>query len=146
MQGLKARPKLPLLRHPVKGGMALESPHPGRKQAEGDSATSVRVADAVDERRQFLSPVVIGCEQIRLMAASGHEVEQHDADAERFVHWSCARFVGLLWPWISRLGLGRLPGDVLIERGNFHFYFPSRRASSSVPSCGIVTVTRTSTN
>jgi len=33
-------------------------------------------------------------------------------------------FVGLLWPWISRLGLGRLPGDVVIERGNFHLYFP----------------------
>jgi Protein of unknown function (DUF2905) len=32
--------------------------------------------------------------------------------------------VGLLWSWISRLGLGRLPGDVVIERGNFHFYFP----------------------
>ena len=32
--------------------------------------------------------------------------------------------VGLLWPWISRLGLGRLPGDVVIERGNFHLYFP----------------------
>jgi hypothetical protein len=25
---------------------------------------------------------------------------------------------------ITRLGLGRLPGDVVIERGNFRFYFP----------------------
>lgn len=32
--------------------------------------------------------------------------------------------VGLLWPVISRLGLGRLPGDFVIERGNFRFYFP----------------------
>jgi len=32
--------------------------------------------------------------------------------------------VGLLWPWLGRLGLGRLPGDIAIERGNFHFYFP----------------------
>lgn len=32
--------------------------------------------------------------------------------------------VGLLWPWLSRLGLGRLPGDIVIERGNFRFYFP----------------------
>jgi hypothetical protein len=31
---------------------------------------------------------------------------------------------GLLWPWIARLGLGRLPGDTAIERGNFSFYFP----------------------
>jgi Protein of unknown function (DUF2905) len=32
--------------------------------------------------------------------------------------------VGLLWPWLRRLGLGRLPGDIVIERGGFHFYFP----------------------
>jgi len=31
---------------------------------------------------------------------------------------------GLLWPWIARLGLGRLPGDTAIERGHFSFYFP----------------------
>lgn len=32
--------------------------------------------------------------------------------------------VGLLWPWLQKLGLGRLPGDFLIERGNIRFYFP----------------------
>ena len=32
--------------------------------------------------------------------------------------------VGLLWPWLSRLGLGRLPGDIHIERDGFHFFFP----------------------
>jgi uncharacterized protein HemY len=32
--------------------------------------------------------------------------------------------VGLLWPVLSRLGLGRLPGDIVIERDNFRFYFP----------------------
>jgi hypothetical protein len=32
--------------------------------------------------------------------------------------------VGLFWQWLSRLGLGRLPGDIVIERGHFHFYFP----------------------
>jgi hypothetical protein len=32
--------------------------------------------------------------------------------------------VGLLWPWIARLGLGRLPGDILIQRDNFTFYAP----------------------
>lgn len=31
---------------------------------------------------------------------------------------------GLAWPWLSRLGLGRLPGDVLIQRGQTSFYFP----------------------
>ena len=31
---------------------------------------------------------------------------------------------GLLWPWISRLGLGRLPGDIVITRGHTRIYFP----------------------
>jgi Protein of unknown function (DUF2905) len=31
---------------------------------------------------------------------------------------------GLLWPYLSHLGLGRLPGDIVIERDNVHFYFP----------------------
>jgi hypothetical protein len=32
--------------------------------------------------------------------------------------------VGLLWPWLTRLGLGRLPGDIVIERDNFRVYIP----------------------
>jgi hypothetical protein len=32
--------------------------------------------------------------------------------------------VGLLWPFLSRIGLGRLPGDIIIERGKMTFYFP----------------------
>lgn len=32
--------------------------------------------------------------------------------------------VGLAWPWLSRLPLGRLPGDLRIEREGFTFYFP----------------------
>jgi hypothetical protein len=31
---------------------------------------------------------------------------------------------GLLWPWLSRLGLGRLPGDIRIETANGVFYLP----------------------
>lgn len=31
---------------------------------------------------------------------------------------------GIAWPWLSRLGLFRLPGDIVVERENFHFYFP----------------------
>jgi Protein of unknown function (DUF2905) len=31
---------------------------------------------------------------------------------------------GLAWPWISKLGLGRLPGDIVVERENFRLYFP----------------------
>jgi hypothetical protein len=32
--------------------------------------------------------------------------------------------LGLAWPWIDKLGLGRLPGDFRIEREGFSFYFP----------------------
>lgn len=32
--------------------------------------------------------------------------------------------LGVLWPWLSRLPLGRLPGDIHIERAGFSFHFP----------------------
>ena len=32
--------------------------------------------------------------------------------------------LGLLWPWLGKLPLGRLPGDILVERDSFRFYFP----------------------
>jgi hypothetical protein len=32
--------------------------------------------------------------------------------------------VGLLWPWLGKLGLGRLPGDIRIETSSGAFYFP----------------------
>ena len=35
-----------------------------------------------------------------------------------------AIIVGLLWPWLVKLPLGRLPGDILLERENFRFYLP----------------------
>lgn len=31
---------------------------------------------------------------------------------------------GLLWPLIGRLGLGRLPGDIVVERPGYSFHFP----------------------
>ena len=32
--------------------------------------------------------------------------------------------IGLLWPWLSKLGIGRLPGDIVVQRQNVSFYFP----------------------
>jgi hypothetical protein len=32
--------------------------------------------------------------------------------------------LGLAWPWLSKLGLGHLPGDIHIERKGFSFHFP----------------------
>jgi hypothetical protein len=32
--------------------------------------------------------------------------------------------IGLFWPWLSKLPIGRLPGDIVIHRDNFRFYLP----------------------
>jgi hypothetical protein len=31
---------------------------------------------------------------------------------------------GIMWPMMSRIGLGRLPGNIMFERGGTTFYFP----------------------
>lgn len=32
--------------------------------------------------------------------------------------------IGLAWPWLSRLPIGRLPGDIIIDRPGFKVYIP----------------------
>lgn len=32
--------------------------------------------------------------------------------------------IGLAWPWISKLPIGRLPGDIMIDRPGFKIFFP----------------------
>jgi len=41
--------------------------------------------------------------------------------------------VGLAWPWLARLGPGRLPGDIRIESESGGFYFP-------IVSCLIISI------
>jgi hypothetical protein len=41
--------------------------------------------------------------------------------------------IGIAWPWISKLGLGRLPGDIRVETESGGFYFP-------IVTCLIVSV------
>jgi len=31
---------------------------------------------------------------------------------------------GLLWPWLERIGLGRLPGDFTVKRDGLTLYAP----------------------
>jgi Protein of unknown function (DUF2905) len=31
---------------------------------------------------------------------------------------------GLAWPWLSKLPLGRLPGDIVVDRPGFRFFMP----------------------
>jgi Protein of unknown function (DUF2905) len=47
-------------------------------------------------------------------------------DAQRFLIGLglAILLAGIAWPVISRLGLGRLPGDIMIGRGGTTFYFP----------------------
>ncbi|MGD8515204.1 MAG: DUF2905 domain-containing protein [Granulosicoccaceae bacterium] len=35
-----------------------------------------------------------------------------------------AIILALLWPWLAKLGLGKLPGDIVYKRDGFTFYFP----------------------
>jgi len=32
--------------------------------------------------------------------------------------------VGIAWPWLAKLSLGRLPGDIVLDRGSFRLYLP----------------------
>ena len=32
--------------------------------------------------------------------------------------------IGLLWPWLSKLPLGRMPGDIVIDRPGFKLFAP----------------------
>ena len=32
--------------------------------------------------------------------------------------------IGLLWPWLSKLPIGRLPGDIVIDRPGFKLFAP----------------------
>lgn len=32
--------------------------------------------------------------------------------------------IGLLWPWLGKIPLGRLPGDIVINRPNIRIYIP----------------------
>jgi hypothetical protein len=32
--------------------------------------------------------------------------------------------IGIAWPWLSRLPLGRLPGDIIVDRPDFKLYVP----------------------
>lgn len=31
---------------------------------------------------------------------------------------------GVLWPWLSKIPLGRMPGDIRVESAGGGFYFP----------------------
>jgi len=41
--------------------------------------------------------------------------------------------LGVAWPYLGQLGLGRLPGDIAIERDHFRFYFP-------IVTCAVISV------
>jgi len=36
----------------------------------------------------------------------------------------CIVAIGILWPWLSKIPFGRLPGDIIINRPNVRIYFP----------------------
>jgi len=32
--------------------------------------------------------------------------------------------MGLSWPWLAKIPLGRLPGDIFVDKPGFKLYFP----------------------
>ena len=32
--------------------------------------------------------------------------------------------IGIFWPWLSKLPIGKLPGDIVIDKPNFKIYIP----------------------
>ena len=44
--------------------------------------------------------------------------------------------IGLLYPYIKKLGLGQLPGDIIFKSGNSTFFFP-------IVTCIIISVALT---
>ncbi|MFO7930831.1 MAG: DUF2905 domain-containing protein [Desulfosalsimonas sp.] len=38
---------------------------------------------------------------------------------------------GLLWPWLARLPIGRLPGDIIIDRPGMKVYIVAERKPCS---------------
>ena len=52
--------------------------------------------------------------------------EAHGAEVNRLLIVLGASLIvlGLVWPWARRLPLFRLPGDIVIDRPGFRFFFP----------------------
>jgi len=48
--------------------------------------------------------------------------------------------LGIAGPWLAKMGLGRLPGDVSVERRGRRFYFPV--ATSIVLSLALMLILR----
>ena len=82
-------------------------------EARKQLLASVRARGGPARARRGVSPQARGRAVLR----------KHAARADRA--WrACCLSAGLLWPWISKLGLGRLPGDIRIQTENGVFYFP----------------------
>ena len=75
----------------------------------------------MDRSRPFAGPAIHST-----IAFLGHSTCSTMSNMQRILIaiGAVVLLVGLLWPWLSRLGLGRLPGDIRLETENGIFYFP----------------------
>jgi heme/copper-type cytochrome/quinol oxidase subunit 4 len=60
------------------------------------------------------------------LCRSGHLRIEVTMDMQRFLIGLglLILLTGIAWPVLSRIGVGRLPGDIFIQRGGTSFYFP----------------------
>ena len=62
---------------------------------------------------------LLNCRSVNLSPVQGSRLQR-----ALFILGIIISLVGLAWPWISQLPLGRLPGDILIEREGFRLFLP----------------------
>jgi hypothetical protein len=62
----------------------------------------------------------------RAPARQGSTNQPPSADMQRLfiIAGALLLLTGLLWPWVGRLPLGRLPGDLLIDRPGLRVFIP----------------------
>jgi drug/metabolite transporter superfamily protein YnfA len=54
----------------------------------------------------------------------GIRTERTDMNRVLIAFGSVFIIAGLLWPWLKRIHLFHLPGDIIIDRPGFKFMFP----------------------
>ncbi|MGM0593965.1 MAG: DUF2905 domain-containing protein, partial [Pseudomonadota bacterium] len=58
------------------------------------------------------------------LPAAGFALQNHTMQRSLITLGVIIVAIGLLWPWLGKLPLGRLPGDIAIHRPGFKLYFP----------------------
>jgi hypothetical protein len=59
-----------------------------------------------------------------LCCCHGFQIEGDDMQKVLVIAGLILILAGLLWPWLGKIPLGRLPGDIVINKPNMKIFFP----------------------